>query len=180
MQQEISISTQEFKALSSESRTKILKTLNQRNHTLSELSAKLNMAPPTIKQHIKILMDCGLIELIDEGRKWKYYSLTKKGKQIFKTNEANTKIFILLSATIILGIMTIAMIFLYSTTMPIQSPQTQKGTGEEKTSIQTNYNLEINKTQEKIEAKDTNNDNSQETCTPSKEKECTDKNTTKK
>jgi DNA-binding transcriptional ArsR family regulator len=182
MPQEITIATQELKALASESRTKILKNLNERNHTLSELSTKLNMTPPTIKQHIKILMNCGLIELIDEGRKWKYYTLTKKGKQILKTNETNSKIFILLSATIILGIMAIAMLFLYNNTTPMQSAQIQKEKWQEKTNIQTNYNLETNKIQEeqKIETKDTNANEEQETCTLTKEKECTDKNETKK
>ena len=82
---ELSLTQSDFKALSSESRTKILKILEGRNYTLSELSAKTGMAAPTIKQHASILVDSGLIELRDEGRKWKYYELTEAGKGIVST-----------------------------------------------------------------------------------------------
>ncbi len=95
------LSKNEFKALSSDTRTTILKILDERNHTLSELSIKTEMSAPTIKQHTKILIDSGLIELKDEGRKWKYYCLTKKGKELLNSNENKTNILIILSSTIV-------------------------------------------------------------------------------
>ncbi|HLC79424.1 MAG TPA: winged helix-turn-helix domain-containing protein [archaeon] len=107
---EISLSRAEFKALSSQTRTKILKMLEQRKYTLSELSTKTGMAAPTVKQHTTILKECGLIELLDEGRKWKYYSLTKKGKELLNTN-TNSNILIVLGATGLFALIGIALIF---------------------------------------------------------------------
>ncbi|HIH10484.1 MAG TPA: winged helix-turn-helix transcriptional regulator [Candidatus Diapherotrites archaeon] len=109
---EISLSTSEFKALSSESRTRILKLLDERNHTLSELSAKTSMAAPTIKQHAAILMQSGLIELRDEGRKWKYYALTRKGKELLSAQKApSTNILIILSSGIVVALLGFALMF---------------------------------------------------------------------
>ncbi|MFA5357721.1 MAG: winged helix-turn-helix domain-containing protein [archaeon] len=71
-----------FKALSAGSRVSILKNLRERRKTLSELSRQLSLGASTVKEHCDILRKAGLIILVDEGRKWKYYSLTKKGQQI--------------------------------------------------------------------------------------------------
>ena len=109
---EISLSTNEFKALSSESRTKILKLLDERNYTLSELSSKTGMAAPTIKQHATILMGSGLIELKDEGRKWKYYTLTRKGRELISAQKSpGTNILIILSTTVLVAALGVALIF---------------------------------------------------------------------
>jgi DNA-binding transcriptional ArsR family regulator len=97
---EIRLSSTEFRALSSETRTGIIKLLSGRNHTLSELSKKLALAAPTVKQHLSVLEEAGLIQCIDEGRKWKYYSLTKKGRGILQP-EAPSNLFIVLGLSII-------------------------------------------------------------------------------
>jgi len=102
---ELSLSTNEFKALSSKTRTNILKILKERNYTLSELAVKTQMAAPTVKQHTSILLETGLIELKDTGRKWKYYSLTKKGNQLIESKSKQTNIFIILSSTIIVALL---------------------------------------------------------------------------
>jgi len=101
---EITLSSEEFKALSSETRTDLLKLLKNRNHTLSEFSKKTGLAAPTVKQHLETLCKAGLIEQIDEGRKWKYYSLTKKGSELIEPKES-TSIFIMIAISFIaLGI----------------------------------------------------------------------------
>ena len=69
-----------FKALAAGTRVKILKTLGQRRHTQSELSAVLNISVPTIKEHLSALEKAGLVNRNEEGRKWIYYSLTEKAK----------------------------------------------------------------------------------------------------
>jgi predicted transcriptional regulator len=109
---EIRIGKEEFKALSSDTRIEIIKLLNERNYTLSEISAKLNMSSPTIKQHLETLVHSDLIEQKDEGRKWKYYCLTRKGKKMVEP-ESETKVMILLGATII-GVIAIAYIIMSS------------------------------------------------------------------
>ncbi|MDD5147950.1 MAG: winged helix-turn-helix domain-containing protein, partial [Candidatus ainarchaeum sp.] len=96
----ITLSGNEFRALASETRVELIKLLQQRNHTLSELSQKTSLAAPTVKQHLSVLETAGLVELFDEGRKWKYYSLTRKGKKILSKEEPKN-ILIVLAAGII-------------------------------------------------------------------------------
>lgn len=69
-----------FKALAAGTRVKILKTLEQRRHTQSELSAVLSISVPTAKEHLAALESAGLVRRNEEGRKWIYYSLTEKAK----------------------------------------------------------------------------------------------------
>ncbi|MBW2973797.1 metalloregulator ArsR/SmtB family transcription factor [Candidatus Woesearchaeota archaeon] len=69
-----------FKALATGTRVKILKTLEKRRHTQSELSTVLDMSVPTVKEHLNALVDAGLVKRHEEGRKWIYYSLTEKSK----------------------------------------------------------------------------------------------------
>ena len=87
---EITISSEEFKALSSETRTEIIKLLKQRNYTLSEIAKKLGLATSTVKQHLDVLSNTDLIKQKDEGRKWKYYSLTRKGSEIFAPRDTTS------------------------------------------------------------------------------------------
>jgi DNA-binding transcriptional ArsR family regulator len=82
MDQKIVLDGISFKALAAGSRVSIMKILCERRKTLSELSRQLSLGASTVKEHCDILRNAGLIDLTDEGRKWKYYSLTKKGQQI--------------------------------------------------------------------------------------------------
>jgi len=99
MEKEIRLSSNEFRALASETRASIIKLLQQRNHTLTELSKKLRLAAPTVKQHLGVLTGAELIQEMDEGRKWKYYSLTRKGKNIFSP-ETSVNVLIVLGISI--------------------------------------------------------------------------------
>ena len=83
MEEKIVLDRKSFKALAADSKVKILKLLKQRRHTQSELAVSLNFSIPTVKQHLKEMEDAGLVKMIDEGRKWKYYALTSKSKGIF-------------------------------------------------------------------------------------------------
>jgi DNA-binding transcriptional ArsR family regulator len=102
---EITLSPEEFKALSSNTRIQILKLLNQRNHTLTELSKKLNLSTPTIKQHLEVLVQSKIVELKDEGRKWKYYSLTRKGKNLLEPSSVNIMIVLIVLGIALTGLM---------------------------------------------------------------------------
>lgn len=101
---EVTLSSNEFKALSSDIRVHIIKSLKERNYTLTELAKKMNMSSPSMKQHLGVLVSSGLIQQVDEGRKWKYYCLTRKGEKIVAGRESDTTILI------VLGISSIAMV----------------------------------------------------------------------
>lgn len=92
---DIRLDKETFKALASGTRVDVLKLLNQRRHMQSEIAASLGLSVPTVKEHLSALEKAGLVERHDEGRKWKYYSLTKKGKGILHPEEL--KIWIVLS-----------------------------------------------------------------------------------
>jgi DNA-binding transcriptional ArsR family regulator len=97
---DIRLDKETFKALASETRVDVLKLLNQRRHMQSEIASSLNLSVPTVKEHLDALEKAGLVERHDEGRKWKYYSLTKKGKGVLNPEEL--KIWIVLG-TFVLG-----------------------------------------------------------------------------
>jgi len=108
---EVTLGSTEFKALSSDNRVKILKMLNERKYTLTEIAKKLELTSPSSKQHLDILLKSNLVELIDEGRKWKYYALTRKGKDLIDAEQRQTTVLLLLSIT---GIMFFGLMFLYT------------------------------------------------------------------
>jgi len=111
MEDKVILDEQSFKALSANSRVSILKRLNERRMTLSELSKRLDLKGSTIKEHCTILLNAQLIKKIDEGRKWKYYELTGKGKQIVTPSfigEAKVLISLCISAIIFMGLILFA------------------------------------------------------------------------
>lgn len=63
-----------FKALSEESRLRILKLLEEKELCVCDLTAALEMTQPTISFHLGILREAGLIKERKEGR-WSYYDL---------------------------------------------------------------------------------------------------------
>ncbi len=92
---EIRLDKETFKALASTTRVDVLKLLGQRRHMQSELAAALDLSVPTVKEHLAALEKAGLVERHEEGRKWKYYSLTSKGKGVLNPEEM--KIWIVLA-----------------------------------------------------------------------------------
>ena len=63
---------------------RILKALQKRNKTLSELSRELNLTKPSVHYHLSKLTAKGLIKRIHNGNKFIYYTLTEKGKRILE------------------------------------------------------------------------------------------------
>ena len=98
----ITLDRKAFKVLSSDTRVSILRLLEKRRMTLSELATKLDMRASSIKEHLQALESAGLIEKRDEGRKWKYYELTTKGKNVISPMEKSVFIVLALSALIII------------------------------------------------------------------------------
>jgi DNA-binding transcriptional ArsR family regulator len=89
-----------FEALASDTRIAILKELDQRQRTVTELANSLGMAKATIHEHLAKMIEVGLIEKEDTQRKWTYYRLTRKGRSILHPHEM-TKILLLLGSSIL-------------------------------------------------------------------------------
>jgi len=99
LDEKITLDRKSFEALVSESRASILKSLAERRKTLTELSAQFRLSPSTVKEHMQVLEKAGLAVMKDEGRKWKYYELTRKGMSIVQPREL--KIWIVLGLTVV-------------------------------------------------------------------------------
>ena len=67
-----------MKALSDPNRLKILKLLQQQALCVCELQAALDIAQPTVSNHLKVLEEAGLVGSRKIGL-WAYYNLTDGG-----------------------------------------------------------------------------------------------------
>jgi DNA-binding transcriptional ArsR family regulator len=102
MEDKITLDRKAFKVLASDTRIDILKSLNRRRMTLTELSKRLGMSASTVKEHMESLSSAGLIERKDEGHKWKYYELTGKGRDIL--NPVDKRVFFILGLSLVVMI----------------------------------------------------------------------------
>ncbi len=83
MVEEVRISKDVLKTMSDDTRADILKLLEQRQMTPSELSRALNKHVTTITKHLELLEKTSLVERVErEGHKWVYYKLTKNANRI--------------------------------------------------------------------------------------------------
>ena len=94
MEDKITIERDVFKALASDTRIEILKILDKRRHTQSEIAFSIKLSVPTVKEHLDAMEKAGLVKPIDEGYKWKYYELTEKSRCIL--DPERKKVWILL------------------------------------------------------------------------------------
>jgi len=102
-EEKITIDRKTFKTLASDTRIGILKSLKVRRKTLSELSKEHHMSVSTIKEHLENLVEAGLIVQIDDGHKWKYYELTRKGSAVLNPDEKKVWIMLSLSSVAVLA-----------------------------------------------------------------------------
>ncbi|HLC69191.1 MAG TPA: winged helix-turn-helix domain-containing protein [Candidatus Bilamarchaeaceae archaeon] len=80
--EEIVINKDLLKAIGGETRIAILKALQERQKTQSELAQELKLSVPTVLEHLQQLEKAGLVQKHEEGRKWKYYRLTDKAGRL--------------------------------------------------------------------------------------------------
>ena len=76
-----------MKLLFSKTKIEILKKLNERNYTISELSKILGKSKSTISEHLNTLYKMGLVDK-ESHSKWVYYKITNKGKKVLEKLEA--------------------------------------------------------------------------------------------
>jgi DNA-binding transcriptional ArsR family regulator len=92
-----------LKAIAVDTRLDILKSLGQKQKTLSDLSKELNKNPSTLKEHLDILINVGLINK-NNIRKWKYYNLTFKGINLINPKETKALLSMVLSSVLTIGL----------------------------------------------------------------------------
>src|ERR1051326_5467375 len=96
----ITLDAETFRALASSTRLTVLKALDERRKTLTELARDLQLNKATVHEHMQLLTGAGLVrKRDDEGRKWIYYELTWTGQRILHP-EATTTFNLLLGLSI--------------------------------------------------------------------------------
>ena len=108
----ITLDQESFKALASEVRVNILKHLDERRETVTDLSGLLSLSKPTLLEHLEKLQAAGLVRRVDEGRKWIYYELSAKGRKLLHP-ERVAIILALASAAVLAAIGTFAVLASY-------------------------------------------------------------------
>lgn len=89
-----------FKALASDTRLDILRTLDGKKMGLKDISQATKLNKATLHEHLTKLNEAGLVKRKErEGHKWVYYKLTWKGECLL--HPENTRIVVLFSATFI-------------------------------------------------------------------------------
>ena len=76
---EIKLSRRTFEALVSETRIEILRMLDRRPMTVSEIARELGIAKSAAHEHLAKLVEAELVERVEGQRKWVYYRLTPQG-----------------------------------------------------------------------------------------------------
>jgi DNA-binding transcriptional ArsR family regulator len=89
-----------FKALASETRLDILRTLDGKKMSLNDISKNTNLHKVTLHEHLTKLTDADLVKRKErQGHKWVYYKLSWKGESLL--HPENTRIVVLFSTTFI-------------------------------------------------------------------------------
>ncbi len=92
--EKIALDRGDIAALSSDVRVAILKALDTRPMTMSELADRLGLARSTIHGHLSVLADADLVHH-ENARKWRDYTLTEKGRRILHPGRDHRIIIIL-------------------------------------------------------------------------------------
>ena len=106
----ITLDQESFKALASDVRVGILKRLDVRRETVTDLSNLIALSKPTLLEHLEKLQNAGLVKRVDEGRKWIYYELSDKGRKIL--HPERVAITLALSAAVVLAMIGAAYVLL--------------------------------------------------------------------
>jgi DNA-binding transcriptional ArsR family regulator len=87
----ITLDAETFKALASPTRLTVLRALDERRKTLTEISRDLALNKATVHEHLALLAAAELVrKRDDEGRKWIYYELTWRGQKLLHPQETTT------------------------------------------------------------------------------------------
>lgn len=106
----ITLDQESFKALASEVRVDILKKLDERRQTVTDLSNFMGLSKPTLLEHLEKLQSAGLVKRLDEGRKWIYYELSDKGRKVLHPERVS----IVLALSSAAGLVAVGMFYLFS------------------------------------------------------------------
>lgn len=96
------------KALASDTKVAIMKSLAERRKMSAELSREKNLSPSTVTEHVKELERLGLVRRNATGHKWVYYELTDMGKSIVSRPKIPIQVFMMLCVGLVMIVVSFA------------------------------------------------------------------------
>ncbi len=113
---ELTLEQSAIRALSSDVRVGILRSLSDKQKTLSDLAREMDLNKATIYKHINVLLNAELISRKErKGHKWIYYNLSWKGSSLLHPETSYVRLALPMSmALFAAGILSI---FRYMTTL---------------------------------------------------------------
>jgi DNA-binding transcriptional ArsR family regulator len=104
---EVPIKQQALKLLASDTRLAILKRLDERRMTVSELSRALELNKSTVHEHLGKLVEGGLVRRdASPDREWVYYDLTKTARYVLRP--ASARFVLMMGAAVLAGVVLLA------------------------------------------------------------------------
>jgi DNA-binding transcriptional ArsR family regulator len=103
MEEKFLIDKETLKAIAVDTRLNILKLLSKKKYTLTDISNMLGLGNSTVSEHLEHLAKAGLVEKEETDRKWKYYSLTLKGRRFVEPRAITVLFMFGLSAIAAIG-----------------------------------------------------------------------------
>lgn len=92
--EETTLDRDDIAALASDVRVAILKSLDSRPMTTSELADGLGLAKSTVHEHLAVLADADLVTH-ESARKWRDYTLTRRARRILHPGRDHRIVFLL-------------------------------------------------------------------------------------
>lgn len=111
-------------ALASDTRMDILKSLQSNRRTVSQLAETIGVDKAAVHRHLKKLEEGGFVKR-EEDHGFVYYGLSWKARDILSPNE-NTKIVVLITASIVLIGAIVLMIYMMNATSPMYAGEAQQ------------------------------------------------------
>lgn len=97
-----------IQVLASDTRRRVLRLLQDRRMTLSELARSLDLKKSTVLEHLRKLSDAGLVDRDEEeDRLWVYYDLSHRGRNILSPDRS--RLYLAVGASILAGIAAIVL-----------------------------------------------------------------------
>lgn len=103
MEEKVLIDKETLKAIAVDTRLNILKLLAKKKYTLTDLSEMLGLGNSTVKEHMDNLIKAELVEKEQTDRKWKFYSITLKGRRLVEPREIKVLFMFALSTIAAIG-----------------------------------------------------------------------------
>ncbi|MDG6229051.1 MAG: winged helix-turn-helix domain-containing protein [Candidatus Thermoplasmatota archaeon] len=109
----VTLDREAFKALASDTRLEILRTLDGKKMSLTEISRATKLNKATLHEHLSKLLEADLVKRKErDGHKWVYYRLSWKGESLL--HPENTKIVVMFSIAFMTLAVGLIQMFLYA------------------------------------------------------------------